>query len=102
MVKKYIQEWFYLGSASPLEVFINEDFPKSLRCPKRPVIFELHSHNTCNDVFLSSSAVMNRAYRNGVSCHGEIVIYACIDFGFLIFPIHAGLILLLQYKKYWQ
>jgi len=68
MATKYIHEWFCLGSASPSpsEVTINEDLPKSLRYPERPVIFELHSHSTCSDGFLSPSAVVDRAYRNGV------------------------------------
>lgn len=66
MATKYIQEWFFPDSASPSEVAINEDLPKSLRCPERPVIFELHSHSTCSDGFLSPSAVVDRAYRNGV------------------------------------
>lgn len=66
MATKYIQEWFCLDSASPSDVAINEDLPKSLRCPERPVIFELHSHSTCSDGFLSPSAVVDRANRNGV------------------------------------
>ncbi|GLJ52129.1 hypothetical protein SUGI_1108990 [Cryptomeria japonica] len=61
---KYLQEWFYKTDS---EEAINNDFvPKSLKCTEAPVIFELHSHSTCSDGYLSPSAVVDRAHRNGV------------------------------------
>ncbi|KAH9294845.1 hypothetical protein KI387_038433, partial [Taxus chinensis] len=56
---KYVQEWFCMTDS---EEAMNE----GLKCGEAPVIFELHSHSTCSDGFLSPSAVVDRAHRNGV------------------------------------
>lgn len=71
---KFLQEWASMDSGfsdteenreRPLQN--NGDLLSKIRiCDEGPVIFELHSHSTCSDGFLSPSAVVDRAHKNGV------------------------------------
>ncbi|KAL5992341.1 hypothetical protein ACLOJK_013258 [Asimina triloba] len=64
---EYIHEWVSLDSP-PTPTPSEADFSPLPRSHKAldPVVFDLHSHSTCSDGFLSPSALVQRAHRNGV------------------------------------
>ncbi|KAL5703940.1 3',5'-nucleoside bisphosphate phosphatase [Ranunculus cassubicifolius] len=62
---KSVGEWVFLDS--PLkETVVVDDFGVSLKSPQINLVFELHSHSICSDGFLSPTALVERANRNGV------------------------------------
>lgn len=67
---KDIHEWaFDGGSLPPSSTLIADEFVplKAQKTAIERVAFEFHSHSKCSDGYLSPSAVVERANRNGVS-----------------------------------
>ncbi|CAN6465438.1 unnamed protein product [Victoria cruziana] len=66
---KYVKDWFYpdstVPSSPPSSCLAHFGVPKSVCCQEQ-IVFELHSHSICSDGFLSPSALVERAHRNGV------------------------------------
>lgn len=57
-----VSEWVFLNcSQSP-----TDDFALPWNQPKEKLVFELHSHSTHSDGFLSPSKLVERAHQNGV------------------------------------
>ncbi|KAJ4951344.1 hypothetical protein NE237_028176 [Protea cynaroides] len=65
---KSVTEWAFLDSPSAPTASSVDDFgvPKSHTRFADKVVFELHSHTICSDGFLSPTALVERAHRNGV------------------------------------
>lgn len=65
----YINQWVFGGSLAPPSA--DDEFvppvAKGQRAAIEHMAFEFHSHSKCSDGFLSPSAVVERAHRNGVS-----------------------------------
>ncbi|KAL5982151.1 hypothetical protein ACLOJK_016220 [Asimina triloba] len=59
-----VYEWVYPEFSSPAAAAVDHltHHPVS----KESILFELHSHSNCSDGYLDPSAVVERAYRNGV------------------------------------
>ncbi|KAF8404566.1 hypothetical protein HHK36_009453 [Tetracentron sinense] len=68
LASKSVMEWVFLDSSSGSTVSSVEEFgvPKSQTKFAEKVVLELHSHSICSDGFLSPSALVERAHRNGV------------------------------------
>ncbi|KAF9610324.1 hypothetical protein IFM89_021994 [Coptis chinensis] len=71
---KYVSEWVFLDSSSSSSSssasVVVDDFGVQLKSSNKvsdKFVFELHSHSICSDGFLSPTAVVERAHRNGVS-----------------------------------
>ncbi|XP_058085598.1 uncharacterized protein LOC131233044 [Magnolia sinica] len=62
---KSIHEWVSLDYPPPPPSDDDFQVPK-IHNLSEPLVFDLHSHSTCSDGFLSPSALVQRAHRNGV------------------------------------
>lgn len=67
---RYVHDWVFRDPPPPPAAAAasgGEDFaPAVAHRPAERVVFEFHSHSRCSDGYLSPSAVVERAHRNGV------------------------------------
>ncbi|CAK9167080.1 unnamed protein product [Ilex paraguariensis] len=60
---KSVREWVFLGQSVAV---LDDDFGVQWSRGKEKLVFELHSHSTCSDGFLSPTKLVERAHQNGV------------------------------------
>lgn len=76
---RYVNRWVFGDSGSNL---LDDDFvPANVqKSAIERVGFEFHSHSRCSDGFLSPSAVVERAHRNGVSLFVDCFVgFFCLE-----------------------
>ncbi|KAF5198967.1 polymerase/histidinol phosphatase-like protein [Thalictrum thalictroides] len=90
---KAVNEWVSLDSPSSMVSSV-DDFGFQLKsCGNRiadKLVFELHSHSICSDGFLSPTALVERAHRNGVRLFSSgfyIFEWILSDWNFLFWSI---------------
>ncbi|KAM0936124.1 putative phosphoribosyl 1,2-cyclic phosphate 1,2-diphosphodiesterase [Dioscorea sansibarensis] len=68
LASRYVHEWFLGGAPGPPLRHEGDEFLPSLTRYKAAerIVFEFHSHSKHSDGFLSPSALVERAHRNGV------------------------------------